>query len=364
MDRCTSKTKKNIQCSRRAKFNGKCAIHYKMLNKNNNKIIKQEIILEELILNESDEYECQCCYDKFIIKEMFKCSKFSKNYTHIYCKECIKNYIENMIADNKSSNSCMLSVGENKCCGTFDYIKAKNLFETENDIKIFSQYEEQIEKKYLSKFKEILNNYYTCPLCNEYGVIVENMQLKNLNCKKCNKNWCLKCNRVQHEEEICFKFNLNDSKEKIIGIIQEEIANAIIHKCPKCNAKYTKIEGCNLITCSSCHTYSCYICGIKLEPKNGSKYYHFNIEKKCPLWNGIGNLKDGNNFNNIKATKICQEIYDMNKHNDYIQKIILEEVKKHNIKISEANNYLQIFGIDKVNKVNSVVEKKSTCVIM
>lgn len=50
----------------------------------------------------------------------------------------------------------------------------------------------------------------------------------------------------------------------------EAMTKALIRLCPKCSEPYIKESGCNKISCPSCRTLSCFICG-----KVVSGYAHF-----------------------------------------------------------------------------------------
>jgi TRIAD3 protein (E3 ubiquitin-protein ligase RNF216) len=224
-----------------------------------------------------------------------------------------------------------------------DFEKIKKIFANEQEKKLFNTFNEQIEKKTFTKIKLTCDDFYSCPFCNDYGMILENLeelQITNLECPKCNKKSCLKCKRLSHGNTECIMFDADTDNDKIRHIIQDEISKILIHRCPHCNASYTKTDGCNLMTCSTCGKLSCYICGIKLEIVHGSRYHHFNVEKKCPLWDE-GKQADINK----KVKEKCARIYQLNCHNEKNKKIILDELKKNNISIE----------IKKINTSNNVI---------
>ena len=84
------------------------------------------------------------------------------------------------------------------------------------------------------------------------------------------------------------------------------------------------------MTCNSCHTYSCYVCGIQIAPKNGVKYWHFkgsgSADKNavCLLYNnGKGGEKEERKRNrqqqkspkNRKSTRMTRQ-RDVNNNNE------------------------------------------------
>ena len=49
----------------------------------------KEINNTKIIFNEDQNYECKCCFDKYLIKTMNKCSGFCIKFTHLFCDDCI-----------------------------------------------------------------------------------------------------------------------------------------------------------------------------------------------------------------------------------------------------------------------------------
>lgn len=178
--------------------------------------IEPEKIKQDLKLKE-ENYECQCCYEKFSAKTMNKCSSYLAKFPHIFCNECIKRHIITLVGENKSDSRCMLSTNKGGCDGYMNFEKIKKLFISEQEKKLFNTFNEQIEKKTFIKIKLTCTDFYSCPFCNDYGIILENLEelkIKNLECPKCNKKSCLKCKRLEHGNLECIIFDTNTDNEK------------------------------------------------------------------------------------------------------------------------------------------------------
>jgi hypothetical protein len=195
-----------------------------------------------------------------------------------------------------------------------------------------------------TSFAKMFNGYQICPFCNMYGIIVEG-NIKYVKCNRCdNKSWCTLCRREAHDNDPCWKIKNELDTDAIIFAVTETLTNALVHKCPSCNSKYIKEEGCNLMTCSSCRSYSCYLCGISLLPRGHNKYWHFysGAEKKtnertCALFNDVGAVglipKQGNTkFNNDKVIAECTKL--LNANNQSVQKVMIAEMKKQGVDLN------------------------------
>ena len=115
----------------------------------------------------------------------------------------------------------------------------------------------------------------------------------------------------------------------------------MIHKCPVCNTKYDKVDGCNLITCPKCGKYSCYLCNQNIIPINGSKYYHFTgynattIASTCGLYaTDYSRIDKLNAYLREMLKKYVDEIQihnaicdELSKRNFYFKKILSKKIK-------------------------------------
>lgn len=390
--RCKARTKSGKQCTFSSTENGLCGVHNKMktLGKNveifedkKKKVDDDEFIIEtpEIIypkndtefndfeisendltfaLNggltiynypQGDNLECQCCFCEYPKEECIWCDKWSCSFNHIYCKTCLNTYFEINTREGKSTLACPSDSSE-ACNGSLSIINIKKLISNE----IFIKLEDTIEHTTVINLSKTLDNYYICPFCQRYGCIVDNDSINNIKCEKCEREWCKKCKQDSHESAECGRITGKFDKDLISNIVEECITNALLHKCPVCPSTYTKTEGCNLMTCGKCGTYSCYLCGIKITPKNGRKYWHFKgsgsaeASAVCNLYNGNNESKydeKGNTeYNNNRIKNSCLKLYNVN-DDDNVKKEILKNLEKHNVDIgipSKKNRFSAFFS--------------------
>lgn len=368
-------TTKNQQC----KFttnNQFCAKHLKMHNDkkviqtieipiNNNKKSsnsmtnhnneKQEI-KEDLSMKIEIGIECQCCYDICEKNKMIGCMDKSNN--HSVCWTCMNTYIETIINDKKK----IKCIYDSKCLNEYDECELLTIL----DDKIRVRYLEYKAVDEATRLAPLLDNYHICPFCSQYGVIIENYPqynanniqqnhyIQNIMCEniKCGIMWCIKCRKAYHGSESCNKIYVCN-KGIIKKTIDEVIDNAIIHNCPKCFTKYNKEDGCNLMTCPSCGSYSCYVCNMLIRPINGQKYWHFkssalnNNQNTCTLYNtningNDNDIKKGNlNFNNKRIISALHDFININKNNPDIMLAIENDIVERGYKEFESKKPYQ-----------------------
>lgn len=323
-----------------------------------NQLTKQ--IIEIIPLDPSIQYECQCCFTEYPFEDLIKCSNASATYKHVFCKDCIKGYIEAGMNDKKSNCQCMLDTKDENCKGVY----LESDIEKCLSVELMKNFKDMLIVSTVTSFAKMINGYQICPFCNMYGLIIEG-NIKYVKCNRCkNKSWCVLCRREAHANDPCWKIKDENDKDAIIYAVTETLTNALVHECPVCHSKYIKEEGCNLMTCSACKSYSCYLCGIKLVPRGDDKYWHFygngglpTRQKTCVLFNDsmqIGLLQNQGNtkFNNDKVIAECKKL--LNANNKAVQNIMKIEMKKQGVDVDKGKFENKINKpINKLNQQNN-----------
>lgn len=281
----------------------------------NNTDKKNDSKLEEL----DDKIECQCCYETVDVTDIIPC----ENNCNIFCSTCTKQNIKISIEERK------LILCMNKKCGGGYNNKYIQIITTADEYAKISENQLSLEILNLSK---TLDDYYVCPLCKRYGVIIENNYFsskknkyqdikKHVECQNCNKKWCFNCNFEANEGHKCYTIQ-NKDEDKIKKRVIETIDKGIIHNCPCCGTTYNKEEGCNHIICPTCKTKSCYQCGADISSEG---YDHFN-RSKCNIYNIGGH--DGNmEYNRKRVVNELKKILK-NTPNRKTRKAIKKEIIK------------------------------------
>jgi hypothetical protein len=382
--RCKAYTKNNRQCKLDAKYNDDlCGVHHSLKQKGfqinyftyitiNNTLISEKIkvldddvtLVDAITIGEEKEeifninnndlldalsgkydkflfpidriIECQCCFCEYDRDECVWCDKWSDEFNHIYCKTCINTYFDIHVKDGDASLTCPCN-NSDKCEGKLKMHDLERIIDNNITLDKLNDIIQHMEVLNMSK---VLSNYYICPFCQRYGCVVDNNNIKNIKCERCNKKWCKKCKQLDHDGE-CGVIGGNFNKEIINHIVEECISDSLLHSCPVCSTKYTKTYGCNLMTCPKCKSYSCYICGMMIVPRGNIKYWHFrgsgsaDFNASCPLYNysiGIDVEKGNNKYNKERISQACKNLYDINT-DIKVRKEIVKILKKHNINI-------------------------------
>jgi hypothetical protein len=375
MKRCIAQTAKKTQCKFTAKDNGSlCAKHTNIQNKGKEinppahnanddlepdapepqivddmvDMIKPDepepqIVADPVESNPTDQAECPCCCDTFDRQMMIWCntnttaSATVTPRSHGTCKDCFRSGLDSMI-NSKKKVSCIV---DPKCCGGY---KDSDIMDILDD-KTLQRYVEYLEIDQATKLASVLDNYYLCPFCSKYGIIIENVvgfnhqHIQTIRCmnEKCQVEWCIRCRKAYHGADPC-NILYSANRDVIRKTIDETIDCATIHNCPKCFTKYSKDDGCNLMTCPSCKSYSCYLCNVLIVPINGLKYSHFKgsgsalPNAKCELYNtkivdNDQNIKKGNvDHNNKNVINALDHLIQINQNNPDVVRAIKEDL--------------------------------------
>jgi len=167
----------------------------------------------------------------------------------------------------------------------------------------YPRFEELLEKKQFEQRKDVV----WCPRAWCNGPAFRDARLERLvTCRDCQFTFCAVCQKSYHGKAWCnlpalqriveeyLKAKESGSKVEIARIEakygtklvqrleQDYLAEkeTILWKkanttsCPTCHVSIERSEGCNHITCTTCKTHFCFLCGKYLNPDR--PYVHFN----------------------------------------------------------------------------------------
>jgi hypothetical protein len=318
------------------------------INRLDSEYYKKQNISQSIINLKSDpNTTCLSCLETFTEDQIIKCTESSVKYNHTVCKECLCNYMK-IVLNEKKSVGCMFSA--TGCCGRYNDYDMMIILSQD----VYKKYLECAEVEQAVNMAKLFDNYCLCPFCSKFALTIDNIEgipdtHLEIKCPRCVKSWCVKCRNESHVPDPCGKIKVFD-KNAICRIIERTIDDATIHKCPKCFTKYKKEEengACNLMTCPTCHTYSCYVCGIMIEPKvkpEGTiKYWHFkghsdaDKNTQCQLYYKYGTQKEideGNKaYENKKITEGLEKLVTINISNLEIACEIVRQINALKFKI-------------------------------
>ncbi|XP_066600300.1 E3 ubiquitin-protein ligase RNF14-like [Prorops nasuta] len=230
-------------------------------------------------------YTCKICFTEKVGE---RCTKFMP-CSHVFCKECMTNYLEVRIKDGAVIN---INCPEEKCLSEASHSQIKNLLSPE----LFARYDSILLNATLNTMTDILY----CPRKNCQYPVSQEPNEDMASCPACQFTFCIYCKMVYHGIETCkvnsvekqqlIKDYQSASKERreeleqrygkkrmqmlVENSMTESWMNENSNKCPRCNAAIEKIDGCNKMVCIICNTYFCWICRQRLS--RSKPYSHFN----------------------------------------------------------------------------------------
>ncbi|OXU19916.1 hypothetical protein TSAR_003713 [Trichomalopsis sarcophagae] len=215
---------------------------------------------------------------------------------HAFCKACILQYLTMKINERYVLIQCPAA----DCKVKMKCSQIRGICSTE----LFQKYEEYLFEKQILNMKKL--NLVYCPrrFCQKavYVKIGESLA----SCPACEYNFCAFCFKVYHGVSACEM----DSKEKlqlikeyesadlakkkfldkkygrhqIRQIVEKQLTNEYLQKntkaCPTCGVVTAKLTGCNLMTCSHCHSQFCWLCNSKIV--SNDEYEHFKSTTNGP----------------------------------------------------------------------------------
>ena len=93
---------------------------------------------------------------------------------------------------------------------------------------------------------------------------------ENWTCLLCHTVWCVHCRKSHRPSMSCTRFAEQEIADEEMDIL---IASGVVKQCPACKSGVQKSQGCNKMTCATCRTLFCYVCGCKLDRVR--PYSHF-----------------------------------------------------------------------------------------
>ncbi|KAI0210961.1 hypothetical protein LSAT2_004235 [Lamellibrachia satsuma] len=209
---------------------------------------------EEAFPATEETIECGCCYDDCCFENMVQCSD-----GHLFCMKCVENYTrESVFGQGKANLVCMTD--------SCEAIFPKSQLEIALPPDLLSQFEARMQEEAINL--AAMADLVRCPHC-DFAAILDPGD-KVFKCLECHKETCRYCkeNWAEHIGIPCEELEKKD-ETKIRLAFEEKMTEAKIRVCHQCKARFTKLDGCNKMTCR-CGARMCYICR-----KPNIDYNHF-----------------------------------------------------------------------------------------
>ena len=197
---------------------------------------------------------CGCCYIE-LLDNMVQCAE-----GHLFCVDCLRGYAQEVVyGQARPPLWCMTE----DCDVTFPHSQIQRALSEDELV----HYEQRLQTEAIL-MAGLLNQIIRCPHCD--FPVLPDAQLEIFRCPECRHKSCRHCRESWkiHEGLTCEQVEQND-ETKVRLTYEERMTKATVRICPKCQASFTKSEGCNLMKCR-CGAVMCYICR-----KPDIDYQHF-----------------------------------------------------------------------------------------
>ena len=188
--------------------------------------------------------ECLCCYDDYLVDDMIPCKS-----GHKFCRECVTRGTNVAVGDGKTIIECLGQCKEEIEWQELQKVLAPNVLSK----LLLKRQAQEVEAA-------DLQNLVSCPFC-PYVTIMENPDDKVLVCRnpECGRESCRQCREPNHVPLRCEEVE-KDEEMAERKRIEEKLTAAMMRECWRCGLKYTRVLGCNRMTCPKCRAAMCYIC--------------------------------------------------------------------------------------------------------
>lgn len=187
-------------------------------------------------------FQCRICCEDCPIADAF-----CMGCGHKFCKTCYGEYLKNQIAEGPS---CVRAhCPEHKCKQAVTKTAYSKLVDPGN----LEKYWIYVTRNFIEQSKTM--KYCPAPRCDKVAL---GSGITTVMCS-CSNPFCFKCGEVAHDPCSCQQ--LQEWTQKCDN--ESETANWILahtKKCPACNARIEKNQGCNHMSCKICRHEFCWIC--------------------------------------------------------------------------------------------------------
>ncbi|KAF4071042.1 hypothetical protein AMELA_G00280410 [Ameiurus melas] len=191
--------------------------------------------------------QCRVCLGIRSIRSLHCCKK-------PVCEECMKTYISSQVVSGLAEIVCPIP----ECSG----------YLAESVVLAHLASENVAKYKYFLELGRLDSGTKTCPKCSLFTSLKgrgQPVQSKDeprfkIQCSKCELVWCFRCHAPWHDGLKCREYRKGDKLlRNWASVIEHGQRNA--QKCPHCKVHIQRVDGCDHMTCTQCHTNFCYRCG-------------------------------------------------------------------------------------------------------
>lgn len=195
---------------------------------------------------------CPVCFDPPVTPIYTNCG-------HKWCKSCLVAYLSAASGTRSFPISCLGNQG--KCTTLIPiWLARKVLSPTNFDALVLAAFHAHVQARPYE--------YHYCPTPDCPQAYPTGPRGAIVSCPSCLARICPWCHVEYHEGVTCA-----DREDGGDRLFQEWMRTHDVKKCPGCAAPIERAEGCNHMTCTRCHTHTCWVC-LQTFPQGQGIYDH------------------------------------------------------------------------------------------
>ncbi|XP_077361887.1 E3 ubiquitin-protein ligase RNF14 [Festucalex cinctus] len=244
---------------------------------------------------EATPFRCAICWTE---KRGAACLRFHQ-CQHVYCNSCMAQYFQVQIRDG---NVRGLRCPQPRCSSVATPAQVKQLVDED----AFARYDRLL----LQSSLDLMADVAYCPRHACGAAVLAEPDSTMAICSVCQYAFCTLCKMGYHGLSHCKipAEELRSLRDEYLSataegkkFLEQRFGKRVIQKaveesfsrdwlndnakcCPYCGTNIQKVDGCNKMTCTSCHHYFCWLCLGLLNKAN--PYSHFN-NPHAPCYNQL-----------------------------------------------------------------------------
>ncbi|VDC07387.1 unnamed protein product [Peniophora sp. CBMAI 1063] len=182
---------------------------------------------------------CPVCFDIPTSPVVLSCGD-------TYCTDCLASYLA---AGTETRQFPLVCFGaDGKCKEPIPLVVARDVLRP-------AQWEQLIAAAFNAHIAARPDEFRFCPTPDCQQVYRPGAKDSVYSCPACLVRICPYCDVEYHEGITC-----DDRTHKIDSAFDEYVRTHEVKQCPGCKAPIERAEGCNHMTCTRCHTHTCWEC--------------------------------------------------------------------------------------------------------
>jgi len=203
----------------------------------------------------AQRFLCSICMEEHDADAMIR-----NSCGHRFCRQCMLEFARIKINDGQ------VRAGQMQCPDLICQVRFDvNIILGDLDPAVRNKYFKFLEAAKLDGN----HNVRWCPTPDCETPLVGKRWTKKLKCHKCGVLTCFKCGKEYHKSTPCSL----EEREFLEWAKDKKVKN-----CPRCKIRVTKVDGCNVMTCSCGHKF-CWLC---LRSVSRNHYKAWNLIYGCP----------------------------------------------------------------------------------